>query len=217
MRTEIPGYNPQHLSNYSFDSGSGVPVAPVPTDSLPPGFVPVTPPMPSNTPIPVPSNTPIPIPIPSRGPIYVPSNTPVPVPPPSNPLPIPAPSNTPVPVIPPRNPLPVPYKEALPIPHNNPLPIPPRTGSSPVPPRSGSSSSMRYNEAPIPAGVVYPEPPSRRTYTPRHSTFGSPTSSRRGRRLDVRSPSERLSPLPINFQFFAPLRSETTASEPRSF
>ncbi|KAI0752548.1 hypothetical protein C8Q80DRAFT_1267081 [Daedaleopsis nitida] len=192
MRTEIPGYHPSSTSS----SDQWIP--PLASDSplqFPPGFVPLTPPMPSGSlsghPIPVPSNTPVP----------VPSNTPVPIPPPRNPLPIPSRKTVRIP--PPSNP-----EEALPIPHNSPLPIP---YDDPLPIRSPSRSG-RYHEAPIPAGVVYPEPPSRRA-TPR--TLSPPGGVQRSR-LDVRSPGSRLSPLPLSFQIFAPLRSEGTANSVES-
>ncbi|KAI0704227.1 hypothetical protein C8T65DRAFT_654292 [Cerioporus squamosus] len=193
MRTEIPGKR------------SYGPVIPLESDGLPPGFVPmsVTPPMPAN-PLPdkptmVPYDTPLPV---------RPSQTPVPVPPPGTPIPIP--QRTTVPIRAPSNPRSVPTREAVPVPYDNPLPIPPRD-TLPVPQRGGSPRQARYDEAPVPAGVVYPEPPSRRQ-TPAPGTIGSPSSMRRGRYgLDVRSPGASLSPLPLHF--FAPLRSDAGTSE----
>ena len=205
MRTEIPGYHPsidQYLAN-----GPMAPVIPppLPSDQLPPGFVPmsVTPPLPAN-PLPdkptmVPYDTPLPVP---------PSQTPVPVPPPGTPIPIP--QRRTVPVAAPSNPRSIPSREAVPVPYDNPLPIPPcdplpvlQRGSG-----SGSPRQARYAEAPIPVGLVYPEPPSRRQ-TPGPGSVGSPSSMRRGARLDVRSPGASLSPLPLHF--FAPLRSDGTS------
>ncbi|EJF59865.1 hypothetical protein DICSQDRAFT_181647 [Dichomitus squalens LYAD-421 SS1] len=198
MRTEIPGYHPSIPIDQQYvpprpESVSQEAVIPPPGDQFPPGFVPMTPPMPTD-------------------PIPVPSNTPVPVPPPTNPIPVPA--NTPVPIPPPSNPVLVPYREATPVrvAYDAPLPVPQNEALS-VAQRSRTESPRRarYDEAPIPAGVVYPEPPSRRSGTPSSSL--SP-KSRRGR-PDVRSPGANLSPLPIHFQFFAPLKSDTTSESLR--
>ncbi|KAI1792738.1 hypothetical protein LXA43DRAFT_1130431 [Ganoderma leucocontextum] len=209
MRTEIPGYHPMIPLDQPF-----IPPRPesIPAEhgvnQFPAGFVP--------TPRRALSTL-------AANPIPVPSNTPVPVPPPSNPIPVP--SNTPVPIPPPSNPLPIPMKEAVPIPaphsHDAPLPIPENPNAAvpvPVPQRgartsTGSPRPARYDEAPIPTGVVYPEPPSRRSGTVTPASSLSP-KSRRGR-LDMRSPAANLSPLPMQFQFFAPLKSDTTSESIR--
>ncbi|RDX39954.1 hypothetical protein OH76DRAFT_489641 [Lentinus brumalis] len=207
MRTEIPGYHPS-IDQY-LASGPTAPMFPLQSNDLPPGFIPMsmTPPM-SASPLPdkptmVPYDMPLPVPH---------SQTPVPVPPPGTPIPIP--QRTTVPIRAPSNPRSIPSREAVPVPYDNPLPIPQRE-ALPVPQRGSGSSSprpARYDEAPVPAGVVYPEPPSRRQ-TPGPDRIGSPSSSmRRSRhRLDVRSPGASLSPLPL--RFFAPLRSDAGTSE----
>ena len=216
MRTEIPGYYPTITLDQPFvpprpDSIPAEYGIPPPGDQFPHGFIPLTPPRASSSLV--------------ANPIPVPSNTPVPVPPPSNPIPVP--SNTPVPIPPPSNPLPVPMKEVVPIPtphaRRGLLPIPENPSSPvPVPQRgvrssTGSPRAARYDEAPIPAGVVYPEPPSRRVGSGSGSGSGTGTpasslspKSRRGR-VDMRSPGANLSPLPMQFQFFAPLKSDTTS------
>ncbi|KAI0767623.1 hypothetical protein C8Q74DRAFT_1318193 [Fomes fomentarius] len=224
MRTEIPGYPPTVPADQWMPPFTDSPMVPLSTGQFPPGFVPLTPPIQSGpfstaNPIPVPSNAPIPIP--SNPIIPVPSNTPVPIPPPSNPLPIP--SKTTVPIVPPpSNPLYMPSQDSIPIPYDNPLPtrqeevlpIPPRSSGSGSGSRSSSPRSGRYTEAPVPAGVIYPEPLSRRG-TPGLGRVGSPASWRRGARFDVRSPaSQALSPLSLSF--FAPLRSEGTAASVES-
>ena len=214
MRTEIPGYHPMIPVDQPFvpPRPETIPVEhgiPPPGDQFPQGFIPLTPPRASSTlvanPIPVPSNTPVPVPPPSN-PIPVPSNTPVPIPPPSNPLPVPMKEVVPIPTPHARDGL-------LPIPENavSPVPIPQRGARS----STGSPRAARYDEAPIPAGVVYPEPPSRRVGSSSGSGTGTPASSlspksRRGR-VDMRSPGANLSPLPIQFQFFAPLKSDATS------
>ncbi|KAI0672122.1 hypothetical protein C8Q78DRAFT_1068743 [Trametes maxima] len=194
MRMEIPGYRPTVPSGLyrppqlSDDEESPV-IPPLPEGQFPPGFVPLTPPIrpmsASDRPLPIPSDQPLPIP--QRSPLPIPQ---------SNPLPIPSPANGP-----------------LPIPHHNPLPVPRKDPPLPVPHRSASGTPGRqwYAEAPVPAGLVYPSPSSRRARTPGPgpSVSSPPSSLRRGFR-DLRSPGERLSPLPL--QFFAPLRSETNAS-----
>ncbi|OJT03678.1 hypothetical protein TRAPUB_5706 [Trametes pubescens] len=222
MRTEIPGYypmvppgsyKPPYQPPYPEDDDESPVIPPriVPEGPFPPGFVPITPPMPtssldhalpipSNNPLPIPSNNPLPIP--QRSPHPVSQRNPLPTPQ-SNPLPIRPPSAGPLPV-PQRNPLPVPDKGPVPIPHRGPIPIPTRDEPLPVPHRSGTPS-RRYVEADMPPGVVYPSPPSRRSRTP-SSSVTSPPGSRRTLR-DMRSPAERLSPLPL--QFFQTMRSDT--------
>ncbi|KAI0357756.1 hypothetical protein OH77DRAFT_1583336 [Trametes cingulata] len=216
MPVNIPGYNPTGPSvpgPYKppyMDDDDESPVIPPPPDILPPGFVPLTPPMrpgsTSDAAIPIPSNSPLPVP--PSNPLPIPSNDPLPIPQ-RGPLPIPQSNSHPVP---PRNPLPVPDKDPVRIPHNDPVPVPhsdpipiPHNAPLPVPHRSRTPGRQRYDEASLPAGMVYPSPPSRRARTPGPSV-SSPTGSRRGLR-DLRSPGERLSPLPLDF--FAPLRSDT--------
>ncbi|KAI0649734.1 hypothetical protein C8Q79DRAFT_1006081 [Trametes meyenii] len=211
MRMEIPGYHPTPSGLYrpphpSDDEESPV-IPPLPEGHFPPGFVPLTPPRrplsPSSRPLPIPSDQPLPIP--QRSPLPILQDTPLPIPSPNGPLPIPH-----------HNPLPVPRKDPVqsrrntpvPIPHSDPVPIP-HDEPLPVPHRSGTPGRQRYAEAPVPAGLVYPSPSSRRARTPGPSVSSPPSSLRRGLR-DLRSPGERLSPLPL--QFFAPLRSETNAS-----
>ncbi|KAI0819854.1 hypothetical protein BC628DRAFT_951859 [Trametes gibbosa] len=238
MRMEIPGYHPTaplYKPPYIDDDDESPVIPPLPEGQFPPGFVPLTPPMPSSSdnplpilsdnPLPVPSNNPLPIP--QRGPLPIPNRSPLPIPE-NNPLPVPSPPNSGPLYVPQRNPLPVPSKDPVPIPYNHFVPIPPPEEPLPVPHRSGSgaytygrrSASPRYDEAPVPTGTVYPSPPSRgsgsRSRTSvlsppgSRSSLLSPPGSRRGRR-DLRSPpGERLSPLPLNI--FAPLRSETNAS-----
>ncbi|KAI0772987.1 hypothetical protein BD413DRAFT_543805, partial [Trametes elegans] len=229
MRMEIPGYHPTipsgpYVPPHPIEDDDEYPVIPPPPDMFPPGFVPQTPPMrpgsssrnplpvPSNQPVPIPPNNPLPIPnnnplpIPNRSPLHIPQPNPLPVPQSQDPLPIrqriprpSQPSNT--------NPIPVPVKDRrgtpVPIPHDDPLPIP-QEEPLPVPHRSGTPS--RYAEAAVPSGVVYPSPPSRRSRTPMSSVSSPPNSMRRGL-WDMRSPGERLSPLPLHF--FAHLRSDT--------
>ncbi|KAI0366560.1 hypothetical protein BV20DRAFT_951950 [Pilatotrama ljubarskyi] len=202
----VPGpYKPPYL-----DDDDESPVIPPPPEGLPAGFVPLTPPMrpgsASGNPIPIPSNSPLPVP--PSNPLPIPSSDPLPVP---HRGPLPIPQNNPLP-IPPRNPLPVPDKGPVQIPHNDPVPIPhnhpipiPHDEPLPVPHRSGTPGRQRYAEASLPSGMVYPSPPSRRARTLGPSV-SSPSGSRRGLR-DLRSPGERLSPLPLDF--FAPLRSDT--------
>ncbi|KAI8996676.1 hypothetical protein BD414DRAFT_534364 [Trametes punicea] len=221
MRMEIPGYHPMVPSGPYIpprvDEHDEPPVVPPsPEGQFPPGFVPLTPPMPpgspSGSPLPIPSHSPLPVP--ARSPLPIPPNNPLPVPP-NNPLPIPSRSPLPImsnsprpvaqndpPPVPQKDPVPVPHNDPIPIPHEDPVPIP-HDEPLPVPHRSGTPRSPRYAEAPIPSGVVYPSPPSRRSRTP-----GSLMSSPPGSRHAIRSPlGERLSPLPL--QFFAPLRSDT--------
>ena len=230
MRTNIPGYYPTVPVDQPFipPRPESIPAEhgiPPPGDQFPPGFIPLTPHQPSSTldahPIPVPSNTPVPVPPPSN-PLPVPSNTPVPIPPPSPPLPVPMKEVLPIPT-------PHAYHTSLlPIPENGPIPVP-----EPVPPRgsrtsTGSPRAARYDEAPIPVGVVYPEPPPRRagsvasgsgsrsgTGTPASSLSPKSQRGRRGRLPDMRSPGANLSPLPMQFQFFAPLKSDTTSESMR--
>ncbi|KAI0634550.1 hypothetical protein C8Q77DRAFT_1056017 [Trametes polyzona] len=231
MRMEIPGYHPTaptgpplYKPPYIDDDDESPVIPPLPEGQLPPGFVPLTPPMrpsssearpvPSEDPLPVPSSNPLPIPsnsplpIPQRNPLPVPQRSPFPLPQ-NDPLPIRSPSRGPIPVSQ-RNPLPVPEKDPVPIPHSDPIPIPPQQEPLPVPHRGGTPRSGRYTEAPLPPGMTYPSPPSRRSLTPAGSSVRSPPGSRRGLLGDLRSPGERLSPLPLHF--FAPLRSETNGS-----
>ncbi|KAH9848096.1 hypothetical protein C2E23DRAFT_740120 [Lenzites betulinus] len=246
MRMEIPGYHPTvplYKPPYIDDDDASPVIPPLPEGQFPPGFVPLSPPVagssdtplpiPSDDPLPIPSNNPLPVPsrsplpIPQRGPLPIPNRSPIPIPQ-NNPLPVPSPSNSGSLYVPQRNPLPVPHKDPVPIPHNDYVPIPPPAEPLPVPHRSGSrahtygmrSASPRYDEAPVPTGMMYPSPPSRRSGSgsrtssvlspPSRTSVLSPPGSRRGRR-DLRSPpGSRLSPLPLNI--FAPLRSETNAS-----
>ncbi|PIL28904.1 hypothetical protein GSI_08950 [Ganoderma sinense ZZ0214-1] len=224
MRTEIPGYYPTISVDQPFvpPRPESIPAdqeIPPPSGQFPRGFVPLTPPQAPSTlvanPIPVPSNTPVPVPPPSN-PIPVPSNTPVPIPPPSNPLPVPMKEVVPIPT--PH----VYHTTLLPIPENGPIPVPVPSSQRGARTSTGSPRAALYDEAPIPAGVVYPEPPSRRVGSASGSGSGSGTGtpasslspkSQRGRlrRLDMRSPGANLSPLPMQFQFFAPLKSDTTS------
>ncbi|KAH9925032.1 uncharacterized protein BXZ73DRAFT_50137, partial [Epithele typhae] len=182
------------------DTITGTAPGSLPSD-LPPGFVPLTPPMPASTLAaqshPPPSNTPIPVP--------PPPNDPLPVPPPRYSVPTRTASNTPVPIPPPSgDPLPIPYNEPrsvrstqaqapLPVRQDEPIPIPHR-----------SPGGTRYVEAPIPEGVVYPAAGERV-----RSPLGSLGESSAHHRFEVRSPSERLSPLPgMPIEMFANLRSD---------
>ena len=224
---DIPGYHPRTPSRKPPPPEDPEDFVPPPpgtfvdstASQLPPGFIPLTiPSQPntrSNTPVRPPSNPPIFVPPPSN---------PVLIPPPGHPVPSRSTSNTPVPIPPPpSNPLPVPPKESRSAPYSNPLPTL-YEEVLPVPHRAsgGSPRPARYDEAPIPAGVVYPEPGSSRTratLSPESSTSSLrqwAKKSKRSTRADVRSPaSGRLSPLafPAELGFLTSVKSDTNASE----